>query len=205
MAKKSVTSKQIMLRNVRLSFPQIWTPKAFQEGQAPSFQASFLLDPTNQAHAKVIAEVKAETTDICAKYWGEVPKGVKKCFGLADTIDPTTELPVKPYEGYKGMFYFASANKRRFQIVDRDGRTPLTEKDGKPYAGCYVNALVSLWTSDHPKGGKRVSANLLTMQFVKDGTAFGAAPVEASEVFEALEDEDGGVVASVSSGGPLDD
>lgn len=205
MGKKSVTSKQIMLRNVRLSFPQIWTPKAFQEGQPPSFQASFLLDPTNKVHAASIVEIKAETADICAKYWGQVPSGVKKCFGLADTIDPETGEPKKPYEGYKGMFYLAGANKRRFQIVDRDGKTPLTEQDGKPYAGCFVNALISLWNSDHPKGGKRVSCNILTMQFAKEGTAFGAAPVEASEVFEALEDEDGGEATAISSGGPLDD
>ena len=34
----------ITLKNVRLSFPQIWTAKAFNEGQTAKFSANFLLD-----------------------------------------------------------------------------------------------------------------------------------------------------------------
>ena len=35
--------------------------------------------------------------------------------------------------------------------MDRD-RSPLTEKDSKPYAGCYVNAKLQLWTQDNQHG-----------------------------------------------------
>ena len=34
----------ITLKNVRLSFPQIWTAKAFNEGQTKKYSANFLLD-----------------------------------------------------------------------------------------------------------------------------------------------------------------
>ena len=45
----------IMLKSVRLSFPQIWTPKAYLEGQTPKFSANFLLDkdqPVPWAHVQ---------------------------------------------------------------------------------------------------------------------------------------------------------
>ena len=34
----------ITLKNVRLSFPQIWTPKAYMEGQTAKYSANLLLD-----------------------------------------------------------------------------------------------------------------------------------------------------------------
>ena len=39
----------IQLKNVRLSFPQIWTPKAYMEGQKAKYSANFLLDKDSQA------------------------------------------------------------------------------------------------------------------------------------------------------------
>jgi hypothetical protein len=51
---KAPTSDIIKLKNVRLSFARLWKPKAFQEGQDPRFEATFLLDPSNAEHAATI-------------------------------------------------------------------------------------------------------------------------------------------------------
>jgi len=66
--------------------------------------------------------------------------------------------------------------------------TPLVKEDGKPYAGCYVNANIELYAYSHPKGGKGVSASLRAVQFLKDGESFGAGPVNAEDEFEAVEE-----------------
>lgn len=177
----AINSEKIRLRNVRLSFPKLFKAKAFQEGQDPRFESTFLLDPSNKDHAKTIKEIEAQAKSVLEeKFNGKVPKGVKYCFG--DGND-------KEYDGYEDMTYISSANKTRPTVVDRD-RSPLAEEDGKPYAGCFVNATITLWPQDHPKGGKRVNANLLAVQFVKDGEAFGQKPVDAEDEFDVLEDDD---------------
>jgi len=62
----------------------------------------------------------------------------------------------------------------------------LTEKDGRPYGGCYVNVSLDIWVQD-PKGekaknGKRINATLRGIQFMADGDAFaGGAPADPEE------------------------
>lgn len=184
MAKSNVTGEVIKLKNVRLSFPVIWRPKAFEEGKDPKYQATFLLDPSDKEHAKQIKAIKKSFVDVCKAAFGD-HKGVSRCFGLADKHQKKRE-----YDGYKGMFWLATGNTNRPTLVDRH-RQDLEESDGVLYAGCYVNTNVTLWTYDHPRGGKGVGANLRIIQFVKDGEAFGNAPVKAEDELDDIEIEDG--------------
>lgn len=171
----------IKLPKVRLSFPRLFVPKAFSPAQEPRFEATFLLDPSNKAHAGVIAQIKSEAKRVATEKWGaNLPKALKKCYGLADESG-------KEYDGYAGMFYIASANKTRPRVVGPD-RVDLVESDGKPYAGCFVNATVSLWAWGPNVGGHGLNANLRGVQFVEDGDAFGVRPVDAEEEFDALEE-----------------
>ena len=78
----------------------------------------------------------------------------------------------------------ASSGKRPM-VIGTD-RAPLTEDDGKPYAGCYVNAIVELWGQDN-QFGKRVNANLLAVQFVKDGTPFGNGVTASVDDFDDID------------------
>lgn len=177
----------IKLPGARLSFPRLWTPKAFSKTQKPRFEASFLLDPSNEVHAKVIKKIKAEFERVVSEKWnGKTPPKLKKCFGLADENEMT-------YDGYEGMFYVASAHKNRPKIIDRD-RSVLTEADGKPYGGCYVNGLISLWAWEFvsEEGGKQrgVNANLHAVQYDRKGEAFGAKPIDEEEHFDALDPEE---------------
>lgn len=174
------TSEKIPLVNVRLSFPKLFKAKAFQEGQDPRFEAAFLLDPSDKAHAKTIKLIEETAKTLLTEHFGKtIPKGIKYCFGLSEDAG-------KEYDGYEGMFFITSATKQRPVVVGRD-RAPLAEEDGKIYAGCYVNANITLWVQDN-QFGKRVNANLRSVQFVKDGEAFGVEPVVADDEFEALED-----------------
>ena len=106
-----------------------------------------------------------------------------RCYGYADEDELT-------YDGYEGMFYVRAALDTRPVIVDTD-LTPLDSSDGKPYAGCYVNGTITLWTQDHPVGGKRINANLRGVQFLRDGESFGGAPrIIAEEEFDPVEPEE---------------
>lgn len=184
MSKTNVTSDIIPLKNARLSFPQIWRPKAFEKDREAQFQATFLLDPSDADHAKMIKAIKRATKEVLVKAFGEVPPGFKRCWGLADKHPKKRE-----YDGYPGMFYLATGNSVRPTLVDRK-RQDVEESDGVLYAGCYVNTNPTLWTYDHPKGGQGVAANLRIIQFVRDGEPFGNAPAKAEEELDDVEIED---------------
>jgi hypothetical protein len=175
----------IKLTNVRLSFPQLFEAKAFGDaaGAADSdkrYEATFILDKkTNAADIQTIRDsIKKLLNDA---YNGNPPKGFKLCFHDGIEKEET--------DGYgAGVMYVSSSspgNKPRPPIVDRD-LTNLEEKDGKPYAGCYVNASLRLWVQDN-KWGKRVNAQYRTVQFYKHGEQFGEAVANPTEEFEALE------------------
>lgn len=167
------------LTNVRLSFPSLFRKAVFQ-GTETKYEATFLLDKKTQAD--LIKKVQS-TIDAFAKetFKGSPPKSLKiTCFQDGDK---------KEYDGYEGKMAFKAASNRRFTIINRD-KTPLTEEDEVLYAGCYVTALVSLWYSDHPKGGKQILGNLLGVQFVKDGEAFGEKAASVDEFDDLGDDED---------------
>lgn len=105
------------------------------------------------------------------------------------------ECNTKDYDGYDDEHvYISSSSPRRPVVVDEKVR-PVTEQDNKVYAGCYVNVTLRLWAQDNDYG-KRINAELLAVQFCADGEAFGVAPVDAEEEFEAIDgdgDGDGGL------------
>jgi len=181
----------IKLINVRLSFPALFKPRSFGNSDSgdntqgePKYSATFLMD--KEKHSDLIEQIQDGIKALMDEKYGEGKyklKAFKSC--LRDGVEK------EDTEGYGEDIMFVSARSaKRIPIVDRD-LTPLSEEDGKPYAGCFVNASIRLWVQDN-KWGKRVNAALRTVQFVKDGEAFGEKPADPEEEFKDLgEDEDG--------------
>ena len=175
----------IQLANVRLSFPNLFRPKAFsaptpgQPASEPKFSATAILEKVQDAAQ--IKALQAGMKAIAEEKWGvgKVPKSVKLC--LRDGVEKDET------DGYGDEVMFVSASSaKRVPVVDRD-LTPLMEENGKPYAGCYVNMSIRLWAQDN-QFGKRVNAQLRAVQFVKDGEAFGDKPVDPQKEFKQIED-----------------
>ena len=186
MSKSNITSDLLKFKEVRLSFPQLWTPKAFEKDREAQFQATFLFDPSDAIHATYIKQIKQAAKKVMIEAFGEVPAGFGRCFGLADKHPKKKE-----YDGYEGMFFLSTGNTNRPTLVDRK-RQDIEKEDGILYAGCYVNTNVTMWTYDHPKGGKGVASNLRIVQFVRDGEPFGNAPAKADEELEDVDIDDSG-------------
>ena len=104
----------------------------------------------------------------------------KVCYWSGDT---------KEYDGYAGQMALTAKrqeSKGRPLVIDKD-KSPLTEADGKPYAGCYVNASVEIWAQEN-KYGKTLRCELLGLQFAADGDAFSAGSVADEADFDDLSD-----------------
>lgn len=172
-----MNNQQLVLSNVRLSFPAIFTAKSVNDGE-PRFHANFLLD--KEKDAKLIAKIASSINGLIkSNLEGKKLSPDKVC--LRDGDD-------KEYEGYEGCMFLAAANKKRPQVIDRDN-SPLVESDDRPAAGDYVDTVVRLWAQDN-KYGKRINASLELVRFRKEGERFGASKVDPNEVLPNLDDDD---------------
>lgn len=168
---------KIKLQNVRLSFPSLFR-KAMFSGEETKFEGTFLISKTDQADK--IAEIEKTIADLIGdKLKGAKLKADKICLKDGDDID---------YDGYAGNMSIKASNAKRPMVLDRD-RSPLTEDDNRPYSGCYVNAVLELWAQDN-QYGKRINANLLGVQFFKDGQPFGDGISANSDDFDVFGDDE---------------
>ena len=174
---------KIKLNNARLSFPSLFQ-KAVFGGEETKYEATLLLNKTQQA--KTIKQIETAIKAVNAeKHKGKTLSPEKICLKDGDTIE---------YDGYAGNMSIKASSTKRPMVIGQD-RAPLTEDDGKPYAGCYVNAIIELWGQKN-QFGERVNANLLAIQFSKDGDSFGdgvSASVEDFEIIDAENDDISGI------------
>lgn len=172
---------KIKLTNVRLSFPSLWKAEPFKPGDQPKFKATFLIEKGSEQHKQVEAAIlevlKLKVGAKAESVLKQIRNNPNKfCYQDGDT---------KSYTGYEGMMALAAKNAMRPLVIDRD-RSPLTEADGKPYAGCYVNASVEFFAYDN--SGVGVSASVQGVQFVKDGDRFAGGSSADESDFDEITD-----------------
>ena len=179
---------KVTLKNVRLSFPNIFD--AVEHEGKVQYGAQFLIEP-DSANAKAIEKAM---TDVAKEKWADKGAAILK---IARSTGSNKECcywkgETKAYDGYDGMMVLTAKRNEdagRPLVIDQ-GKNPLAASDGKPYAGCFVNASVDLWPQDN-KHGKTVRATLMGVQFAKDGDAFGAGTQVADvDEFDDLSADD---------------
>lgn len=164
---------KIMIKNARLSFPSLFKKASFNGEPGNKYEATFLFPKTDtETYDKVM-----EAIEICKKE-NKIKVPDNKLF-IKDGDD-------YDYDGYEGMWAVKASNIKRPTTINRD-RTVVAEEDAVFYAGCYVNALIEPWAQNN-NYGKRINANLLGVQFVKDGEPFGDATVASEDDFEDIDD-----------------
>lgn len=181
---------EVILKNVRLSFFHGYKPsqggknKQGEEVKG-SYQARFLM-PKGTPETKVnVDKIKKAAADVKTKKWGDESKWPK----LKPDRVALRDGDLEDWDGYADHLYLAANSDRKPQIItnrkDTEGKwiEPAEGTPGAPYSGCFVNALVRLWAQDHPDYGKRLNASFEVVQFLRDGPAFGAAPVDPNEKF----------------------
>ena len=171
---------RVRLDKVRLAFPALFTAKAFGDSQDAAFSASFLLAPDHPA-VKVLA---AAMMQVAKEKWGPKADATFKQLKGADRLCLRDGAAKSDYQGFEGQLYVSARATVRPLVIDRD-KSPLAATDGKPYAGCYVNAVLDVWAQDN-KYGKRVNATLAGVQFVGDGEPFSGAGAASEDDFEPV-------------------
>lgn len=167
---------KLKLENVRLAFPTLFEAKTVNGEGKPAFSASFLIAPDDPQ----VKALEAAIEQVAKEKWGAKADAILKQMRAQDKVALHDGDLKSNYDGFPGNLYVSARSATRPLVIDKD-KSPLTEQDGKPYAGCYVNASIELWPQDN-NYGKRVNASLRGVQFLRDGDAFaGGAPADESE------------------------
>jgi len=179
---------EVYLEDVRCSHPHLFEPTTFQrKGKAdpnskPRYTCGFILD--KKKHKKLIEEIEDAIDDVIADKWGKNPPKIQEqnlCLVDGDDTDKD--------ELQGCMLLKAAAPAKSAPQVFLADMTRAEEKDGKPYGGCYVNALVRIYAYD--EWNDQVNASLEIVQYFRKGEAFGKGAADLSK-FKAHEDDDEG-------------
>lgn len=176
----------ILVKNVRGSYLHLFEPWGMEGDKKKSYSGKFLLD--KKTHAAEIKQLGQHIVKLCQDAF-KAKLATDKVF-MRDGDDSG-----KP-EQEGSWVISASDSKTRPSVINRD-KSPLREEDDVVYSGCYVNVLIRPWVQNSQQWGKRLNANLLAVQFCKDGERFaGTERPDVDDVFGDVSgefgDNDGG-------------
>lgn len=175
---------RILLKDVRLAFPNLFEPTTVAGEGKPRYSAT-LLFPVDHPQ---LADIKTKIDALAKDKWREKAAGILSGLYKTGKVALHDGDEKAQYDGFSGNMFVAAASQENAPptVIDQ-ARNALTAKSGKPYAGSYVNASLEFWVQDN-QWGKRVNCTLRGVQFLRDGDSFSAGrPADADEFEEVTE------------------
>lgn len=173
----------IQLNEVRLSYPNLWVPRASTlppspggKPQPPKYSCEFILPKAT--HKEVIKLLHAKITELAKEALKGLLPADRYC--LRDG-----NLKIRPE--IKDCWTINVSETTKPKVVDRLGN-PLADDSSLIYPGVWVNGYLRLWAQNNApdRGGKRINANLLGVQYVRPGERLGAERPDVTPLFEDL-------------------
>lgn len=174
MSKMDISLKRVITPEFRVSFPQVFTPKAFED-QEPKYSVVMLFDKKTD-----LASLKKAAFNAAVEKWGskeKFPKNLRMPFRDGSERSDTP--------GYEGTIFISASSKNQPGLVNGKREAILDQKDF--YAGCYARAELIAFAYVKA-GNKGVSFSLQNVQKLRDGTPFSGRK-NAEDVFDAVEDD----------------
>jgi hypothetical protein len=177
----------ILIKDVRWSYPHVLIPKegTSDNGQptAPSFSIKGLMPKVSHGAARKM--IQAEIQKLLAE---------NKLTMIAADRQFLRNGDLAGKEEEKGMFTVSCRERAekppRVRGPDRAVWTASTHAQ-RVYGGCWGNILFRPWFQSN-KYGKRVNANLIAVQFLRDGEPFGEGRISDEVVDDTFDDESEG-------------
>lgn len=180
---KKMDKSIVVLRGVRLSYPQLWEAKAVEEGGKPKFGCTLLIPktPKGEELKKLIGRGVREAK--LALYGADETKWKKNPHPIIRDGDED----MQDVDGYKGMWFISPKNERQPAVYNSD-KSIVTSDNGPVYAGCYVIAVLRAYSyKAGPKYKAGIALSLEQLQKFSDGTRFGATGPDLTHLLEEIE------------------
>lgn len=175
----------VILRDVRIAFPELFVAKQYEGAGEFSYSATFLIDPKSDAHKIMSEAIVAVGKEAWADKYESVLRAIK------DNNQKCCYYPgeLKEYDGFTGKYALSAKRKQSDghpKVIDQK-KNDLSPADGKPYSGCYVKVKADIWAQDN-NWGKGIRATLVVVQFLKDGDAFSSTGPANTDGFDEEEE-----------------
>lgn len=188
-----MNDRTVILKNVRIAFPELHVATQFQGQGEFSYKSTFLIAPGSENDKKLRAAINVAAKTVwkeeAAQVMGQIKGNPQKCCYYDGNL--------KKYDGFSGNWALSASRRKKdgaVKVIDQL-KNPLSPESGKPYGGCYVDAKVEVWAQKN-KWGNGVRCTILVVQLRADGDAFsGTGPADD----EGMESIEGGGLSESSS------
>jgi hypothetical protein len=179
-------STKVLLKNVRLSFCELFEPKEYEGKER--FGAQFHIEPGSANEKAIEAAITAEAKEAYGKNWQATltkmrDQKTQDCFMATGKKGVENMRVLVTYrqkkQGAPGVFDNVGASNAEGKIVPN-----ALPDNGRMYPGCYVNGSVEIYaqTGDNPG----IRGGLLAVQYHAEGDAFSRATPITPEDFDAV-------------------
>ena len=177
-----MSNTKLTTGKVRLSYANIWKPKAMAEGQEEKYSVSLLIPKSDTKTVNAIKQAIKTAAEEAqhTKFGGKVPGNLKS--PLRDGDDERSDDP-----NYAGHYFMNCSSKSKPIIVDRR-REQIVNED-EVYSGCFAHVSVNFYAYN-TSGNKGVACGLGNIQKVADGDPLSGGKGNIESEFKVLDEDD---------------
>ena len=173
----------LMTPEFRVSFPEVFEPKAF--GNSAAKYSVCMLFPRTDEVKDFFTKCKRIEAQVIAEKWGEnVPDGLK-------TLPINDGNKKSKLQGYKDHYFITPKSGTKPGLVDGQIQ-PIIDRE-QFYGGCYAKATLNIYAYEYREGGtvisRGVTFGLNNIMKTKDGDAFSGR-TRPEDDFQPIESED---------------
>lgn len=168
---------KVLTGEVRLSYCNLTTPRASQQGGEPKYGVTLLIPKSDAATLNDIAKsIEAAYEDGVTRKWGGARPQMKVLLHDGDGLRPSG-LPFG--DECKGHYVINASSKNKPQVVGIDNiNTELAPND--IYSGMYARVTLNFFAYD-TSGSKGVGCGLGNVMKTKDGEPLAGGASAASD------------------------
>ena len=179
-----MATKVITGVNTRLSYANVWEPKAM-EGGKPKFSVSLIIPKSDTV---TVGKIKAAIEEAYRDGQSKLKGNAKSVPALSTLRTPLRDGDLeRPDDPAYANAYFVNANSTTAPGVVDANRNEILDKS-EVYSGCYGRASISFYAFN-ANGNRGIACGLNNLQKIKDGEPLGGRASAESD-FATEEDED---------------
>lgn len=169
---------KVVTGRARLSYANLFTPRASQPGQEPKYSVCVLIPKSDTATlTKVKAAIEAAKQAGAPQWGGKVPAGLKSPLRDGDAERDSEE--------YKGHYFINCNSKQKPGVVDA-ALNPVLDQ-AEVYSGCYGRVSINFFAYNQ-NGNRGIGAGLQNVQKLADGEPLSGRS-RAEDDFTAATDD----------------
>lgn len=173
-------STTVTTGEVRLSYVNLFQPRAQQDGGDPKYSVTILLPKNDTAtYQRIQAAIQAAYEKGVTEKWNGARPPLKHTIHDGDGVRPNGESFGPEC---KGHWVFTATSKQKPEVVDAN-LNPIIDQS-KVYSGVYGRVNINFFAYNQ-SGNRGVSVGLGPVQILRDGEPLGGR-VSAADAFGAV-------------------